>query len=81
MVSNAWSFTVYSMMIIMMMINNQTQFAGQPEKFPWSGLQLVTKGHKGPRVSQISRTLRSILAVRSNAVICTRPRLTLVLIF
>ena len=41
-------------------------FVGQPDKFPWSRLQLLTKGHKVLAISEISRTLRSILAIPSN---------------
>ena len=56
-------------------------FAGQPEEFPWSGLQLVTKGRNSLAIFHISRTLRSILAVPTNAAFCTCPGLTLIPIF
>ena len=47
------------------------------KKFRSSALQLVTAGHKGLAIFDISRTLCGILAVPSNAVFCTCPGLTL----
>ena len=53
-------------------------FADQPKKFSCSRLQLLTRGHKGLAISQISTILRSIVAVPSNAVFCTCPGLTII---
>ena len=58
-----YSFKIFWMNNKLLLCTLILSFAGQPEKFPWSGLQLVTKGHNSLAIFHISRTLRSILAV------------------